>query len=204
MRVPGFKHQKTGETAEIVSNGGAKYSYQELRELVPPRKPPTLPPLNNSCRYNPNDTSSPKYVYAEIDMLNRQLDQTPPLAIFLTKDDRDLIEMGMNEGGRNNAGAKLARNLIGTAQRLDYLGIDYADTPEALFEDYCNRCSPPINSKEVQQIWKSAQKDNPTASLTDDAIENCLKAWKRNQQYSRNTNSTTGKKKSHWIMIVAD
>ncbi|MGD1702509.1 DUF3987 domain-containing protein [Dapis sp. BLCC M229] len=177
MRVPGFKHQKSGKVAEIVSSSGTKYSYQELRSTIPRQKEPIFN-FDKTIQTN-----------------------TPPLAIFLTKDDRDLIERGVSEGGRNNAGAKLARNLIGTAQRLNYLGINYTDTPQALFEDYCSRCSPPINSKEAQhnskeaqQIWKSAQKGNPIASLTDDAIENCLKAWQKNQHYSRNSsNSDSGK-----------
>ena len=140
-------------------------------------------------QYSPNDTSSAKYVYAEINQLNYQLSQIPPLTVFLTKDDRDLVQRGVSQGGRNNAGAKLARNLIGTAHRLNYLGINYNDTPLTLFEYYCSRCSPPINSKEVQQIWKSAQKDNPTASLTNDALENCFKAWQKNQAYSRTRNN---------------
>ncbi|NEQ78308.1 MAG: hypothetical protein F6K23_38195 [Okeania sp. SIO2C9] len=84
--------------------------------------------------------------------------------------------------------------MIGTIQRLNYLGINYTDAPQALFEDYCSRCSPPINSKEAQQIWKSAEKDNPTASLTDDAIENCLKAWQKNQHYSRNSSNSASHK----------
>ncbi len=185
MRLPGFKHQETGVAGDIVSSSGNKYSYQELRELVPARKPPTLPPLGDG-QYDPNDTSSAKYVYEEINQLNQM---PSPLTIFLTKDDRDLIERGVSQGGRNTAGAKLARNLIGTALRLNYLGIIYTDTPEALFNDYCRRCNPPISSKEESQIWKSAASDNPSATLTDDAIENCLKAWQRKEQVVRNETS---------------
>ena len=187
MRVPGFKHQETGVASDIVSSSGNKYSYQELRELVPARKPPTLPPLGDG-RYNPNDTSSAKYVYEEINQLNQM---PPPLTIFLTKDDRDLIERGVSQGGRNTAGAKLARNLIGTALRLNYLGITYTDTSEALFNDYCSHYTSPIDSKEAAQIWKSAEKSNPTATLTDDALENCIKAWQRqNRQPKKSTIST--------------
>ncbi|MGB3512975.1 MAG: DUF3987 domain-containing protein [Microcoleaceae cyanobacterium] len=187
MRVPGFKHQNSGVSAEIISSSGTRYSYQELRNIIPQQQQqPTL----NFDR-------------------TMQLD-TPSIIIFLTKDDRNLIERGVSQGGRNNAGAKLARNLIGTAHRLNYLGINYNDTPLALFEDYCSRCSPPINSKEVQQIWKSAQKDNPTASLTDDALENCLKAWQKNQMYSKTktqstkNNSPSNEKKSSEVASLKD
>ena len=186
MRVPGFKHQETGVASDIVSSSGNKYSYQELRELVPARKPPTLPPLGDG-RYNPNDTSSAKYVYEEINQLNQM---PPPLTIFLTKDDRDLIERGVSQGGRNTAGAKLARNLIGTALRLNYLGITYTDTSEALFNDYCSHYTSPIDSKEAAQIWKSAEKSNPTATLTDDALENCIKAMQRQNRQSRKSTTS--------------
>ena len=51
-----------------------------------------------------------------------------------------------------------------------------------------------IGSKEAEQIWKSAQKSNPTATLTDDALENCIKAWQRqNKQPKKNTTSTSTK-----------
>ena len=104
-----------------------------------------------------------------------------PLYQCLTKDDRNLIDHGAREGERNDKGAKLARNLIGTANRLVYLGHSFEGEPRSLFDDYCCRCSPPLNSREADTIWKSATKDNPTATLTDDVIENCVKAWHKNQ-----------------------
>ena len=34
MRVPGFKHQHSGVSAEIISNSGTHYSYQQLRVVL--------------------------------------------------------------------------------------------------------------------------------------------------------------------------
>jgi hypothetical protein len=104
-----------------------------------------------------------------------------PLYQCLTKDDRDLIDHGVGEGSRDDNGAKLARNLIGTAARLTHLGYRFVDNGRQLFDDYCARCSPPLSAKDAERIWKSAAKSNPSATLSDDALDNCIKAWQRNQ-----------------------
>jgi hypothetical protein len=104
-----------------------------------------------------------------------------PLYNCLSKSDRDLIDNGAGEGSRNDSGAKLARNLIGTANRLVQLGYRFEGDPRSLFDQFCSHCSPPLGSREADTIWKSANKDNPTATLTDDAIENCVKAWQKKQ-----------------------
>jgi hypothetical protein len=111
--------------------------------------------------------------------------ETVPLYQFLTKDDRALIDTGAANGTRNSMGAKLARNLIGTSSRLDYLGIAYSNDPHQLFLDYCARCpnGNGWNEREWEAIWKSAQLDNPTASLTDDALINCAQAWQKKHDF---------------------
>ncbi|MBD2616257.1 DUF3987 domain-containing protein [Nostoc punctiforme FACHB-252] len=123
-----------------------------------------------------------------------------PLYQCLTKDDRDLIDCGVASGSRDDNGAKLARNLIGTASRLTHLGYRYEGDARQLFDDYCARCSPPLSTKDAERIWKSATKDNPTATLSDDALDNCIKAWQRQlnkvqssnkQSYSSNPNTSS-------------
>jgi hypothetical protein len=93
-------------------------------------------------------------------------------------------------------GAKLARNLIGTAQRLDYLGIHYSSDPYQLFLDYCARCpnGNGWNEREWEAIWKSAQLNNPTASLTDEALSNCAIAWQNKQGNGHNGSSPPSNK----------
>ncbi|WP_242038146.1 DUF3987 domain-containing protein [Tolypothrix sp. FACHB-123] len=113
-----------------------------------------------------------------------------PLYQCLTLDDRNLIDNGVGEGSRDDNGAKLARNLIGTAARLNYLGERFAGEPRQLFDDYCSRCSPPLSTKDAERIWKSASNSNPTASLTDDALINCIKAWQRTQSIYINPQQT--------------
>lgn len=145
--------------AEIISNSGKRYSYSELRAVIPKQAPPSFEPRETT---NINCGNIPLYQ-------------------CLTKHDRALIDSGVGEGSRNNSGAKLARNLIGTAERLTYLGYSYDGDARQLFDAYCQKCTPALTSKEADIIWRSALKDNPTATLTDNALENCVQAWQRNQ-----------------------
>ena len=172
MRVPGFVHQKSGNQSEIVSQSGKRYSIEELRQAIPTQQTQTL------------NFSQPPTTHLD----------SVPLENCLSKDDRALINSGEAQGKRNSSGAKLARGLIGTAKRLDYLGYPYRGDPRQLFDDYCSRCTPPISSREPNQIWKSAEKDNPTATLTDDALENCVKAWQRQNRQPKNSSNLNSSK----------
>jgi Bifunctional DNA primase/polymerase, N-terminal/Protein of unknown function (DUF3987) len=104
-----------------------------------------------------------------------------PLEVCLGRTDRHLIQQGAPEGQRNDTGAKVARNLIGTANYLRSIGQRFEGNPRDLFEQFCDRCTPPIGDKEHDQIWQSAEKSHPSASLSADKIQNCLSAWKRKQ-----------------------
>ncbi|MBW4690106.1 MAG: DUF3987 domain-containing protein [Komarekiella atlantica HA4396-MV6] len=162
MRLAGCFHfapnNVPNQISQIILNTGKRYSYQELRATIPQQEKitPSLP----------------------LDLPVGDI----PLYQCLSKGDRSLLDGGAGIGERNNQGAKLARNLIGTAARLAHLGYRYNSDPRILFDQYCDRCSPPLQDKEADSIWKSATKDNPTATLTDEALTNCIKAWQRQQQ----------------------
>ncbi len=175
LRLAGCAYMKgdnPGTTqATIISNSGKRYTYPELRTIIPQPQPPE-PPQIPKPSYQPS------------------IPDDVPLYICLTKDDRALLDCGATDM-RNAQGAKLARNLIGTAERLITLGYRFSGDPYQLFIDYCQCCrqGDGWNQKEWDSIWKSAQKDNPTPSMTDDAIVNCIKAWQRNQLNSRKSSS---------------
>jgi hypothetical protein len=173
LRLAGCWHIKPGcepVPCDIIHQSDKVYTYEELRAAIPRRQQPEQPAIN----YQPS------------------ISDDVPLYQFLTKDDRALIDQGAGQGSRNDSGAKLARNLIGTAQRLNHLGIRFSDDPRSLFHDYCHRCNPSISYSEAEAIWKSADKDNPTPSLTDTALENCAKAWLRNQERSSGRGYSSG------------
>ena len=163
MRLAGSLYiNKSGEAvgvAQIIRKSDKKYTLEELRRIIPEKS-----------AVNSQQLPITNYLTSDI-----------PLHQCLSKTDRDLIDHGSGEGSRNDSGAKLARNLIGTANRLQHLGHRYEGDPRQLFDDYCSHCSPPLDTREADIIWKSASNDNPTATLTDDAIENCVKAWQKNQ-----------------------
>jgi hypothetical protein len=115
---------------------------------------------------------------------------------IISKECRDLLG-GVAEGGRNNIGAKLSRALIGAEESAKRLGINLSDTAEQLFYDFCQRCTPAIPGKEADNIWKNALKDNPTSTLPDDAILNCVKAHQRKQNQSYGGKSRTKSKQSN-------
>ncbi|MBD2358134.1 DUF3987 domain-containing protein, partial [Tolypothrix sp. FACHB-123] len=163
MRLAGCWHFAANNIpnsqSQIILNSGKRYSYQDLRENIPTKKTAATAPR-------------------ELQLPTGDV----PLYQCLSKDDRQLIDGGAGIGERNNKGAKLARNLIGTAARLTHLGYRYSGDPRTLLDDYSSRCSPPLDAREADSIWKSAAKDNPTPTLSDDALINCIKAWQHQQQ----------------------
>lgn len=114
-----------------------------------------------------------------------------PLTICLTKSDRALLRYGERSGNRNNTGYKLARNLLGTADLLTRHRIVYHLDPHQLFEQYCDRCTPPLSNMEANTIWQSASKTPAFASRTLDSILTSVSQWHSRERKSRRTH--TGK-----------
>lgn len=163
MRLAGCYHISASGTHPtlIVSASGTRYSYHQLREIIPAAQKKSSPSLPLQTLQN----------IASV-----------PLTACLSRADRELVASGVAEPGRNSSGAKLVRDLIGTELRLQGLGIQHSESARQLFDNYCNRCSPPLDIEEADQIWKKAQIKNPTATLSDDAIFTCVNAWQRRQQ----------------------
>jgi hypothetical protein len=54
--------------------------------------------------------------------------------------------------------------------------------PRSLFNDFCDRCSPPIQQRRKDEIWNWV-KEPVNPSINDDtAFQNCIDAWKRKQR----------------------
>ncbi|AFZ15486.1 Bifunctional DNA primase/polymerase (plasmid) [Crinalium epipsammum PCC 9333] len=106
---------------------------------------------------------------------------TPPLEIFLTRNDQDLINSGAGQGNRDDYGFKLAANIIATCDRLQVLGIPFEGDGERLFEEYGNRCSPPLTKRDINRIWKSASKKSKP-SLNDEQLEKRYSYWQYEQK----------------------
>jgi hypothetical protein len=102
--------------------------------------------------------------------------QAIPLEVCLSKISRELLA-GVTQGNRDNTGAKLARDLLGTTRYLESIGQSYAGAPRRSLDEFCARCTPPLSQKDSDRLWKSAVKDNPGSSLSPDQIESCIKGW---------------------------
>ncbi len=171
MRLAGCYHlsSKGVNPSLIVSESGTRYSFEDLRGIVPTQQKTPSPSLP----------------------LSKSIGDVP-LIECIPKADRELVIGGAGEGERNTLGAKLARSLIGAELRLAHLGISHTETARELFNNYRFHCNPSLEDKEAEQIWKSAIASNPTATLTDDAILNCVKAWQRKQLNVNEKSSVTG------------
>lgn len=167
MRLAGTLHAGTKNLCTIVTESGAVYSYERLREVIPKQELPEILTVKQRPEYSSTDPI--------------------PLENCLTLDDRELINNGALKGdkgsntGRNVKGYKLACNLIATEGYLAVTGYSYQGNARELFDWYCGNCSPPLPSTEGEKIWRSASQSNPTITLTPDAISNCVKAWEFKQ-----------------------
>lgn len=105
---------------------------------------------------------------------SRRESGSTPLIECLTKEDSELIQYGVQEGYRNSSGFKLACNLVGTAGFLDSENANYYPEPEALFREFCDRCSPSLNQTEADTVWSSATSECRQPSRSEDSIRKTI------------------------------
>ena len=173
MRMAGSVHEITGNPVELINVTGERYNFTDLREIVP---------VTVSAQ---TSTRSPiQQNIGQVSHFGHHDD--PPLEICISKAHRNLIENGAGSGSRNGTGAAIARDVLGVETYLQWQGIRYKGSARSLFDQFCDACSPLIDLSEREQIWKSAEGDKPSPSLTGTAIENCLKAWKQRQALQNN------------------
>lgn len=166
MRLAGAFHIKPGREpipSQIITQSGQRYSFELLRSIVPTQKQPET---HTQIRWHEFEAN-----------FQLPIPETIPLIECLTRSDRDLIERGSGEGERNSNGFKLAANLITTADYLSSIGQRYDSDPQVLFGQYSDRCHPPLEPGEQNQIWKSATQRASGTSLAPDQIEACIKGW---------------------------
>lgn len=97
-----------------------------------------------------------------------------PLTVCLSLESRESIKRGAGEGGRDNAGIALAKDLIGLTQYLDSIEQAYTEDPDELFQQFCDRCDPPFDGgKNMESAAKSS--NGPTLSV--EAIKNNIRAY---------------------------
>ena len=172
MRLAGAWHisGKGLNQSRIVSCSDCRYSYDDLRQLIPfhqKTETPLFDQVSTGTRLRWDQISVP--IEDEID-----------LQICISKESRHIL-MGVDDGGRNVAGAKLIRDLLGTASYLQGIGQRFSGNPEDLLYDFAARCNPPLETSDVKTILRSALKDRPNSSCPPNVIDSCIQAWKWRQ-----------------------
>jgi AAA domain len=172
MRLAGARHS-SGNQSLIASNSGKRYIYDELRAIVPTKELPEPSLFQASSTVKPLAADDIPDTYEDIAV---PVPASVPLEECLAKRSRELLG-GISEGGRNEAGAKLARDLIGTANYLRAIGQAFDGDPQQMLEDFAARCNPPLPKHEAETIWKSALQGSPTPACKPDGVKNCIKGW---------------------------
>jgi hypothetical protein len=182
LRLAGAFHIKPGHEpvrCNLIHSAGKCYSYQELRSAIPVSQSTTPAPAitlsPSSVPQFQSDLVTPQA--RRFEDISIPVRASVPLEACLAKESRHLLNCGVGEGERNAQGAKLVRDLIGTANYLQAIGQSFDGNPRTLLEDYAHRCSPPLPSREVETVWKSAEKDNPTPSCQPEGVNTCIRAW---------------------------
>ncbi len=204
FRLAGGWHIKPGREpvrSEIVQDSGAKYSYSEVQrellrlkslqhsplsiqsELTPVPQLEVRSPSKDEMRSHSSNAVTRCQRYEDIQM---PVPESVPLGVCLAKESRTLLNSGVGEGGRNTNGAKLARDLIGTASYLQTIGQRFDGDPRQMLDEYASRCTPPLLGKEVDSIWKSAEKDRPGPSCKAEGVEACIRGWYWNNRVKPN------------------
>ncbi|NEP52443.1 MAG: AAA family ATPase [Moorea sp. SIO3C2] len=161
MRLPGTTHWGYGGIGRIVQESGVKYSFQELRSLVPPREKTKPNQKRKKPRWNE---------FKELFIF--PCSDSPPLTGFVSEEAKGYIDSGTGDY-RNGTGAMVARSILGASRYLDQIGQSYAGDPRQLFLDYCQRCGQGHgwDEREWESIWQSAFRDKTLSPMpSEDAI----------------------------------
>jgi hypothetical protein len=161
MRLPGFTHPETGRVAKIINATEHRYSFDELRALVPVvEREPARGALPPAPRIEPKE--------GELSLVS-----------LLAKINRPILD-GVLEGSRNGDLHRLGMDLAGVEQWLSLEGVPACDRAEDLFLAACGRCSPPMGAladdPDPLKFWARICKESNGPCLSDDKLRNILRA----------------------------
>jgi hypothetical protein len=142
MRLAGFPHQATGQLAKLEGVTEARYSFDELRALIPQKasiEPITervARPIPTNIRIDAATGVDPKR--------------------FLSREHKDLVDHGIPQGLRNSLGLELSMALAGIIHSANHEGIKLAYDPHSLWLDALAGRDP--DTRENRSLWNSALK----------------------------------------------
>jgi hypothetical protein len=169
-------------TNKIIARAGHQYTFEKIRQSVPKAN------LEKSAR--PQTPTSPKKDSRGI-----------PLEQLCSVIHRDIILRGVTSGSRNTTLTALIRDLLGCENWCRNSGIEYTGSARALLEEANSKCTPsPLSDREIDTIWNSALKNNPSPCLSEDKLINCLEAFQNPKKYNLPAPDNTNPKqeRNHW------
>lgn len=185
MRLAGCWHVGPGREPQrttLIHESGKRYSIEEIAAVV--CKPAESKPAVGRPERAVSTGLAGSYPtsWTKFDRgFSLPCPEVVPIEICLAAENRQRLASGVSEPGRNAGGYALAADLMGTANHLQAIGQRFDGDPRTLFDQYCNRCSPPLDQTEADTVWRNVEGDSPGPSLSPDKIEGCIKAWVWNQ-----------------------
>ncbi len=162
MRLAGSRYCKGDNpdaVATIITQSDKRYSFDDLRDKIPSQK--SAIPMRGDNRANGHHHTSKRI----------------PLERLLSKEHQDWVKRGVDEGSRNDSGYALAVDAIGVELRAPSLGIAVDGTARDLLWQYGSQCKPPIDERELEKIYKSAESANPSPCLDDELLLKIASKW---------------------------
>jgi len=153
------------------------YKYEELRAAIPQKTAAKKTPAGSQPPTQPLLSTATQAATLPI-----------PLELLCSLENRGILEHGVREGNRNISLFALTSDALGVETWCKSMGIEYTGTAEDLLRQANSRCIPPVSDDELQKIWESAAKSNPTPCLSEDKLLNCLKAHLGIKQKKGKTN----------------
>ncbi|NEZ54967.1 DnaB-like helicase C-terminal domain-containing protein [Adonisia turfae] len=179
VAVEGIEFRWTGAQSVVIGSHPESEGYRWIYHPseVPVAEAPTW--MLEAMLTEAEETNQAK-TWAEFDKAFTLPCGTPvDLLVACSPKTRQILETGQSDRGRNDTGAMIARDLIGTAAYLSGIGQRYTGDPKMLFDSWCSSTGLDKDQPKGQPrtIWAKAEKDRPSPSLNPTMIEGCLKSW---------------------------
>jgi len=177
MRLPGFDHHQKGAEPYPVTVTDINpniYQFSEIDSLLPQW---------DGSKWTKTIEEDRETIQKRLEYLStvREIvgDEAFPLEVCLTKSDRDLIRYGVEKGRGYTEGFKLACNLIATDNWLRGAGFRFDGSAEELFQYFAAQSGQSYRSQnDIDKVFNNAKRMNPSPSLSPEAMENCINAWR--------------------------
>lgn len=185
MRLAGGIYIKPSVTPElvhssIVAKSNQKYPYEQLREIIPSRHKQSTPALDIHPRQlTPATTQKGAYRNRQEFFKKTQVpvDDVIPLSECIAPKHRKLIDEGVGEGNRDNMAYQIAADLAATERYLLSIGQAYDESTNMLLRLFGKNCQPPLDAKDIDRIFNSADKRAKQPTLDVDFINNNILNW---------------------------